>query len=62
MTTSNRHGNKILARLPEQDFQRIVGLMEKVSPEVGVVVAFPDKEPKLGSLPGLRRAFVNGRA
>jgi len=46
MKSSDRHGNKILERLPEQDFQRIVGQMEKVSPEVGVVVAFPDKEPK----------------
>lgn len=44
--TSDRLGNKILERLPEADFLRIVGLMEKVCPEVGAVVAFPDKEPK----------------
>jgi CRP-like cAMP-binding protein len=46
MTTSDRLGNKILERLPEPDFRRIVGQMEKVCPDVGTVVAFPDKEPK----------------
>ena len=46
MMTSDRLGNKILERLPEPDFQRIVGQMEKVSPDVGMVVAFPDKEPR----------------
>jgi CRP-like cAMP-binding protein len=46
MTKSDRLGNKILERLPEPDFRRIVGLMEKVSPEVGKIVAFPDKEPQ----------------
>jgi len=46
METSWRLGNKILERLPEQDLQRIVAQMEKVCPEVGTVVAFPDKEPK----------------
>ena len=45
MANSDRLGNKILERLPEQDFQRISGLMEKVAPEVGAVVALPDKEP-----------------
>lgn len=46
MTASDRLGNKILERLPELDFQRIVAHVEKVSPEVGDIVAFPDKEPK----------------
>ena len=46
MTTSDRLGNRILEKLPEADFQRIVGLMQRVSPEVGDIVAFPDKEPK----------------
>jgi hypothetical protein len=46
MTKLDRPGNKILERLPEQDFKRIAGLMEKVCPEVGMIVAFPDKEPK----------------
>lgn len=38
-------GNKIVDRLPELDFQRISGSMEKVYHDVGVVVAHPDKEP-----------------
>jgi CRP-like cAMP-binding protein len=46
MTHGDRLGNKILERLPESDFQRIVGQMEKVSPDVGEVVAFPGTEPK----------------
>jgi CRP-like cAMP-binding protein len=46
MTHGDRLGNKILERLPESDFQRIVGQMEKVSPAVGEVVAFPGTEPK----------------
>ena len=45
MPISERLGNKILERLPEGDFQRMVALMEKVSPDVGTIVAFPDKEP-----------------
>ena len=51
MTISNCLGNKILARLPDQDFQRIAGLIEKVCPEVGMVVAYPDKEPKYVHFP-----------
>jgi len=46
MTFPSRSGNKILERLPEPDFERIVSQMEKVTPDVGEVVAFPDKEPK----------------
>jgi CRP-like cAMP-binding protein len=46
MLNSERVRNKILERLPESDFQRIVGRMEKVSPNVGEVVAFPGTEPK----------------
>ncbi len=38
-------GNKILDRLPEEDFYRIFSHMEIVSPPVGEVVAYPDKEP-----------------
>ncbi len=39
-------GNKILERLPAADLRRMIGQMELVCPEVGMVVAFPDKEPK----------------
>jgi CRP-like cAMP-binding protein len=46
MTISDRLGNKILERLPEPDLRRIIGQMEKVCPEIGDIVAFPDKEPK----------------
>ena len=46
MTASEPIGNKILRRLPEKDFQQIFGQMTKVCPEVGEVVAFPNKEPK----------------
>jgi CRP-like cAMP-binding protein len=46
MLNSERVRNKILERLPESDFQRIVGRMEKVSPNVGEVMAFPGTEPK----------------
>lgn len=46
MTIPGRTGNKILDRLPEEDFHRIFAHMEKVSPEVGEVVAYPDKEPR----------------
>src|ERR1700677_2234804 len=51
MTTSDRPGNKILERLPEPDFRLIVGKMEKVSPDIGQIVAFPDKEPKYVHFP-----------
>jgi CRP-like cAMP-binding protein len=46
MTTSDRLGNKILQKLPEHDFRQIIVHMEKVSPEVGVIVAYPNKEPQ----------------
>ena len=46
MTIPERTGNTILDRLPEEDFHRIFAHMEKVSPEVGEVVAYPDKEPR----------------
>ena len=46
VTTAARTGNKILDRLPEADFLRIFPQMEKVSPPVGEVVAYPDKEPR----------------
>src|ERR1700722_4751313 len=46
MMTPDPLDNKILQRLPQQDFHRIIGQMEKVCPEVGMVVAYPDKEPK----------------
>jgi CRP-like cAMP-binding protein len=46
MTSSDRLGNKILQKLPEHDFRRIIVHMEKVSPDVGVIVAYPDKEPQ----------------
>src|SRR3984957_7441040 len=46
MMTPDPLDNKILQRLPQPDFHRIIGQMEKVCPEVGEVVAFPNKEPK----------------
>jgi len=46
VTISVRTGNKILDRLPEQDFHRIFPQLEKVAPDVGEVVAYPDKEPR----------------
>ncbi len=45
MSIPHRTGNKILDRLPEPDFDRIFSHMEKVTPEVGEVVAYPDREP-----------------
>src|SRR5580692_4558917 len=41
MRTSKPVGNKILARLPDQDFLRISGMMERVSPEVGEDISLP---------------------
>jgi CRP-like cAMP-binding protein len=46
VTIAARTGNKILDRLPEQDFHRIFPQLEKVAPDVGEVVAYPDKEPR----------------
>src|ERR1700683_1316222 len=46
MMQADRIGNKILQRLPDPDFQRVLGLLEKVSPEVGEVVAIPGTEPE----------------
>jgi CRP-like cAMP-binding protein len=41
-----RTGNKILDRLRTNDFQLLFAQMEKVSPPVGEVVAYPGTEPK----------------
>ena len=46
MTTSHHTGNKILDRLSEPDFRRIVAQMERISPAISEVVAHPGKEPK----------------
>jgi CRP-like cAMP-binding protein len=46
MANDNRTGNTILDRLPETEYGRVAVLLEKVSPDVGEVVAYPDKEPK----------------
>jgi CRP-like cAMP-binding protein len=46
MTKSDRVGNRILERLPEPDFQRVIAQMERITPELGEVVAYPDKEPR----------------
>jgi CRP-like cAMP-binding protein len=43
--------NKILERLPKSEFQHIMGLMEKVSPDVGEIVAHPGKDPKFVHFP-----------
>lgn len=46
MARSERLRNKILERLPEADYRRIVEQMETVSPPVGEVVAVPGVPPK----------------
>jgi hypothetical protein len=51
VNTSQNIGNTILARLPESDFRRIVGQMEKVIPALGEVVAHPGKEPDFVHFP-----------
>ena len=51
MTNLDRSGNKILARLPDEDFHSIFSQMEKVTPDVGEVVAYPDKEPRFVHFP-----------
>jgi len=51
MTLTDRMGNKILERLPPLDFKRIFSQMERVSPLVGEVVAYPDTEPKYVHFP-----------
>jgi CRP-like cAMP-binding protein len=44
--SKDRLHNKILERLPEPDYQRIVGQMERISPPLGEVVASPGVPPK----------------
>jgi CRP-like cAMP-binding protein len=51
MNTSNRLHNKILERLPEPDYQRIVGQMERVTPKLGEVVAQPGIPPRWVNFP-----------
>jgi hypothetical protein len=51
MMTSALTGSKILDRLPKPDFDRIIAVMERVWPDVGEVVAFPDKEPRFVHFP-----------
>jgi len=46
MPKSNRSRNRILERLPEPDYQRIIGQMERVAPPVGEVVAHPGTPPR----------------
>src|SRR6185312_624980 len=46
MASGDRTGNKILDQLPEPDFERIVGEMERIEAELGTVVALPGTEPK----------------
>ena len=43
---SERLHNKILERLPEPDYKRIVDQMERVAPPLGEVVAYPGTPPK----------------
>ncbi|MCW3101186.1 MAG: transcriptional regulator, Crp/Fnr family, partial [Chthonomonadaceae bacterium] len=43
---SDRLHNKILERLPEPDYRRIVGQMERITPPLGEVVAHPGIPPK----------------
>jgi CRP-like cAMP-binding protein len=42
----DRHRNKILERLPQPDYDRIIGQMELISPPLGEVVAHPGVPPK----------------
>lgn len=46
MASADRSGNKILDRLPDPDFARITGEMERVTADLGTVVAIPATEPK----------------
>jgi CRP-like cAMP-binding protein len=46
MLKIERLHNKILERLPEPDYRRIVGQMERVKPDLGEVVAYPGVAPK----------------
>src|SRR5579864_3858907 len=46
MSKTERLHNKILERLPEPDYRRIVSQMEPVTPELGEVVAYPGVAPK----------------
>ncbi|WP_294563462.1 Crp/Fnr family transcriptional regulator [uncultured Arthrobacter sp.] len=46
MPNPDRVGNKILDRLPDPDFRRIIGQMERVSPALGEIVAHPGTEPQ----------------
>ena len=46
MPTPDRAANRILSRLPDADFRRLVGHLETVSPAIGEVVAQPGTEPK----------------
>jgi CRP-like cAMP-binding protein len=43
---NDRLRNKILERLPEPDYDRIVNAMERISPPLGTVVAMPGIAPK----------------
>ncbi len=51
MTTSGIVGNTILDRLPRADLDRIVAQMDQISPEVGDVVAYPDKDYRFVHFP-----------
>ncbi len=46
MSTRELSGNKIIDRLPEADFRRIQGQLERVSPMLDEVVAQPATEPQ----------------
>jgi CRP-like cAMP-binding protein len=46
MSKSERLHNKILERLPEPDYKRIVGEMESISPSLHAVMAIPGVPPK----------------
>ena len=46
MSDSDFLRNKILERLPEPDFRRVISFMEEVSPPLGEVVARPGTEPR----------------
>jgi len=51
MAESGRLRNKILERLPEPDYRRIVGQMERVTPALGEVVARPGVPPQFVHFP-----------
>ena len=49
MPNADGLGNKILDRLREPDLRRVAGLVERVSPPLGEVVAEPGTQSQLST-------------